>query len=116
MSMDPDDRCWAIIAELDRVEVTGRLDFLPNGVPFVRVILDDLYCVDCQIDDSHQTFPYTVYVRRYAVDGTLASEHAPYQAATWQMAAKCVELAHRCHEVQVRDGYEQIMHALEQSL
>jgi hypothetical protein len=110
--MDEDDRCWAIIAELDKVGVSGRLEYLTDGKPFVRVALDDYYVIDCQIV-LNATFIYTVYVRRYDLEGNVVSEHAPYQAAIWAQAAKCIELAHRCHEVQIRDDVEQLMHALE---
>jgi len=106
--MDCDDRCWAIITELAPLDIVARLDFLPNGVPFVRVLLDDYLVVDCQIDLNAQ-MRYSIYVRRYSLDGTLESEARPYQSNSWQHAAKCVELAHRVHEKRIREDLGRIM-------
>jgi len=109
---DYDDRCWAVIAELEAVPIPAIMDFLNNGLPYVRVVLDDLYTIDCQIELG-ALFAYTIYVRRYDIEGSIVDVRSPYQANHYKQAAKCVELAHRVHEVQIRDEVEQLMHVLE---
>jgi len=113
MSMDLDDRCWGIIIELQDAGISGRLDYMSDGSPMVRVILDEYLFIDCQIDMSEQ-LPYTIYLRRYGLgDEGVVSEQMQYQATIWQQASKCIELAHRVHEVQICDDMERLEHALD---
>lgn len=108
---DYDDRCWAVIAELEAVPISAIMDFLNNGLPYVRVVLDDLYVIDCQIELG-ALFAYTIYVRRYDIEGNIVDVRSPYQANHYKQAAKCVELCHRVHEVSIRDNMERLEYAL----
>lgn len=109
--MDCDDKAWAIIAEIDAVHIEGRLERLTNGVAFVRVLLDEYYVIDCQ-PDLNAVMEWSVYVRRYDLDGNIVYEKMPYQAAEWRMAAKCIELCHRVHEVSIKDNMERLEYTL----
>jgi hypothetical protein len=111
MSMDYEDKAWAIVAEIADVPIEGRIERLVNDDPFVRVLLDDLYVIDCQ-PDPNSVMEWSVHVRRYDLDGNIVYDKVPYQAAEWKMAAKCIELCHRVHEVSIRDNMERLEYAL----
>lgn len=113
--MDCDDKAWAIIAEIAAVPIEGRLERLNNGVAYVRVLLDDYYTIDCQ-PDLNAEMEWSIHVRRYDLDGNVVYDKVPYQAAEWKMAAKCIELCHRVHEVGIRDNMERLTYTLEKLL
>jgi hypothetical protein len=109
---DCDDRCWGIISLLEAERIEGRIEWLTNGVPYVRVLLDDYLVIDCQIDLNAE-MRYSVYLRRYTLDGSVGEEYRPYQANTWEQAAKCIELAHRVHERRIEEDMRNLVAAVE---
>jgi hypothetical protein len=110
--MDNEDQVWAIIAEIAAVPIEGRIERLVDDSPFVRVLLDDYYCIDCQTNPASD-YLFEIHVRRYDIYGTIVYDEVPYASNTWQHAAKCIELCHRVHEVGIKDHMERLEHALD---
>jgi hypothetical protein len=109
--MDAEDQMWAIIAEIAAVPIEGRIERLVDGEPFVRVLLDDYYCIDCQRNPEGE-YLFEIHVRRYDLMGAIVYDKVPYASQDWKHAAKCIELCHRVHEVGIKDNMERLEYTL----
>jgi len=109
--MDIEDQMWAIIAEIAAVPIEGLLQRQVDDVAFVRVLLDDYYCIDCHSNPAGE-YLFEIHVRRYDLEGQIVYDKIPYASQDWKHAAKCIELCHRVHETGIRDNMERLEYAL----